>query len=255
MSDGSEAVRIAAVRAAARSNDSEMPATLIELHTATTSVKVRSIIRDVLLARPATARRWLEAVAGGRIEAAATPLEQIRRVAFFGDKQLDALVAKHWGKLAGASRGEKLAEVRRLNNDLRAGAGNIESGRELFKKNCATCHQLFGEGTKIGPDLTTANRKDRNYLLVSLVDPSSVIRKEYVNLVVHTTDGRVLTGLPITRDDAGVTLVNEKNERINLSSGDIDELHESPVSMMPDDLYRKFKPQALRDLFAYLQSR
>ena len=28
----------------------------------------------------------------------------------------------------------------------------------------------------------------------------------------------------------------------------------SPVSMMPEDLYRKLKPQELRDLFAYLQS-
>jgi putative heme-binding domain-containing protein len=43
----------------------------------------------------------------------------------------------------------------------------------LFRKHCATCHKLFDEGEAIGPDLTHANRKDRDYLLVSIVDPSA----------------------------------------------------------------------------------
>ena len=46
----------------------------------------------------------------------------------------------------------------------------------------------------VGPDLTHANRADRNYLLVSIVDPSSVIRREYVSYRLETKDGRVLTG-------------------------------------------------------------
>lgn len=65
-----------------------------------------------------------------------------------------APVTKHWGKLQGSTREEKLAEVRRLNNDLRAGQGDTLVGRAVFKKHCAVCHQLFGQGKKIGPDLT-----------------------------------------------------------------------------------------------------
>ena len=106
----------------------------------------------------------------------------------------------------------------------------------------------------LGPDLTSANRGDRDYLLVSLVDPSSVIRKEYVSLIVQTRDGRVVTGLPMGRDDSGITLRTAKNEQIVIATSDVDEVRESPVSLMPDDLYRQFKPQELRDLFAYLQA-
>ena len=52
----------------------------------------------------------------------------------------------------------------------------------------------------------------------------------------------------------GCDACQRKNERINVSAGDIEELRESPVSMMPDNLYQKLKPQELRDLFTYLQS-
>jgi putative heme-binding domain-containing protein len=112
---------------------------------------------------------------------------------------------------------------------------------------------LFGEGTKLGPELTSANRRDRDFLLISLVDPNSVIRKEYVSIVVVTKDGRILTGLPSARNEAGVTLVNTKNEQVMIPTGEIEEMHESPTSMMPIDLYRQLTPQNLRDLFAFLQ--
>ena len=102
--------------------------------------------------------------------------------------------------------------------------------------------------------LTTANRNDRQYLLVSLVDPSSVIRKEYLSVVVRTTDGRVLTGLPADRSDGGLTLIDAKNKRIEIPASQIQETRVSPVSLMPDNLYRELTPQQLRDLFAHLQS-
>ena len=163
------------------------------------------------------------------------------------------MVAKHWGKLQSNTREEKLAEVRRLNNDLRAAEGNADLGHELFKRHCAVCHQLFGEGTKIGPDLTSANRQDRDFLLLSLVDPNNVIRKEFVSVVIQTTSGRILTGLPTDRNESTITLADSKGEKIEVANSEIEELHDSTVSLMPENLYLQLGPQELRDLFAYLQ--
>ncbi|MCA9099079.1 MAG: c-type cytochrome, partial [Planctomycetaceae bacterium] len=252
--NSSEKVRIAGLQVLGHFDDPQIAARLIKLHQSTESESLKSQIRDVLLGRAGSARAWVEAVERKEIPASVTPLEQIRRVALLGDEELDSLVTKHWGKLQGVSREEKLAEVRRLNNDVRAALGNPKLGKDLFKKHCAGCHQLFGEGAKVGPDLTTANRQDRDFLLVSLVDPSSVIRKEYVSAVIVTRSGRVVTGLPIARDDSSITLVDSKSEKLVLPMSEVEELNESPVSLMPDDLYRQFKPQELRDLFAYLQS-
>lgn len=248
------AVRAAALQVLARSDDPRITVQLIALHQSENDGPLNSQIRDLLLTRPASALAWLQAVDRGEIAPSATPTEQIRRVALFGDEKLDALVARHWGKLQGATREERLAEVRRLNNDLRAASGDPDEGHQIFKKHCASCHQLFGEGAKVGPDLTTANRMDRDFLLISLVDPNSVIRKEYVSVVIQTTVGRVLTGLPVARTDSTLTLVDSKGDKQDVATSEIDQLHESPVSLMPDNLYHQFTPQQLRDLFAYLQS-
>lgn len=253
-SDQSDAVRGAALQILSRSDDTRIVSQLIALHQLHQDSPLNSAIRDVLLGRPESAKAWLLGVDRGEISAAATPVEQIRRIALFGDVTLDALVTKHWGKLQGNTKEEKLAEVRRLNNDLRAATGDRVAGQVLFKKQCASCHQLFGEGAKVGPDLTTANRQDKDFLLISLVDPSSVIRKEYVSVVIQTTSGRVVTGLPIARTDASITLADAEGKRQEVPVSEVDELQDSPVSLMPDNLYRQLTPQQLRDLFAYLQS-
>lgn len=250
-----EAVCAAALKLFTGLDEPRIAQRLIELHRTIASETLRSRIRDVLLARPSSARIWLEKVDRGEIAVTETPLEQIRRIAYFRDSQLDALVFRHWGKLEGTTREEKLAEVRRLNNDLRSARGDPVRGQQLFQKQCATCHQLFGQGAKIGPDLTTANRRDRDFLLVSLVDPSSVIRKEFVSIVLHTTTGRVLTGLPVARNAAAITLVDAQGVRQVIPTAEIEELQDSPVSLMPENLYQQLKPQELRDLFAYLQSK
>ena len=253
-SDQPIALRSAALQILSRSEDARIAPQLVALHRRHPDSPLNSSLRDVLLGRPASAMAWLSAVDHGEIAAASTPVEQIRRVALFGDPMLDALVTRHWGRLQGATREEKLAEVRRLNNDLRAGDGDRIAGQKVFQKQCASCHSLFGEGSKIGPDLTTANRLDRDFLLISLVDPSSVIRKEYVSVVIRTTSGRVLTGLPVARTDASITLANTKGEKQEIPASEIDELQDSPTSLMPENLYRQFTPHELRDLFAYLQS-
>ena len=248
-----EAVRVAVLRLLGRFEDPRVASLLMELHRMSSSDALKTQIRQILLSRKSFALAWLTAVDRGDVAATLTPAEQIQQVSLLEDAGLDSLVRKHWGQL-GTSRGEKLAEVRRLSNDLRAAPGDAAAGQAIFKKNCANCHQLFGEGVKLGPDLTTANRKDRDFMLISLVDPSSVIRKEFSSFIVQTKDGRVLNGLALARDDDGLVLVNAKNEKTMISSSDIEELRESQVSLMPDDLYRQLKPDEIRNLFAYLES-
>ena len=92
-------------------------------------------------------------------------------------------------------------------------------------------------------------------MLVSLVDPSSVIRKEFVSVVIQTTNGRILTGLAVDRNDASITLADTKGEKQVVAISEIEDLLDSNISLMPDNLYLQWRPQELRDLFAYLQSK
>ncbi len=217
------------------------------------SVPVRTVARGILFGRPDWVRKLLASVDRGEIPATDIQTDELRRVALYNDPQLDAQVRKRWGNIRAGTPEEKLADIRRMTNDLRAAGGRPSHGHDLFKKTCATCHSLFGEGNRIGPDLTTANRKDRDYLLVSIVDPSVQIRKEYLAYVVTTNDGRVVTGLITEQSPASITLVGPKNERTTIRRGDIEEIRESPQSLMPERLLDPLKPQELRDLFSYLQ--
>lgn len=246
-------VRTAALRLLAQHDTEQTIPVLLQQLKQEASPALRSQLIDALVARPASASAWLNLIDKGELAADSATLEQVRRIALLKDESLNATVAKHWGRLQSASPEEKLAEVRRLNNDLRAASGDSQAGQLLFRKHCAVCHQLFGEGAKVGPELTTANRKDRDFLLVSLVDPSSVIRREYVSLVIQTTDGRVVTGLPAERSESEITLVDSKGEKQTLAVSQIEELQDSSVSLMPENLYRQFSPQQLRDLFAWIQ--
>jgi putative heme-binding domain-containing protein len=214
---------------------------------------VKTRVRSALLSRRPWAALLLRAVETGRVPAAELSTDELALVAAHGDKNLDALVRKHWGNVRGAMPEEKLAEVRRFNNDLRAGPGNARAGRELFTKHCAACHRLNGEGGAVGPDLTHANRSDRDFLLVSLVDPSAVIRKEYLSYTAETHDGRLVTGVMTAQSPTTVTLTNAKAEATTLKRDEITSLRESPVSLMPEGLLTPLKAQELRDLFAYLQ--
>jgi putative membrane-bound dehydrogenase-like protein len=246
-------VRLAAIAGFARTaNDAEAAELLAAYGRLPGAVKTR--VRSAMLSRRGWAALLLHAVETGRVPATDFATDELAAVAAHGDKDLDTVVRKLWGNVRGPTPGEKLAEVRRFNNDLRAGPGDANAGKVLFTKHCAACHRLNGEGGAVGPDLTHANRGDRDFLLLSLVDPSAVIRKEYLSYTAETHDGRLVTGVITAQTPGTVTLTNAKAEAITLKRDQIASLRESPVSLMPEGLLTPLKPQELRDLFAYLQA-
>jgi putative heme-binding domain-containing protein len=248
-----EPVRLAALAALARAGEETVSAEILTSYaTLPQSLKPRAI--DILVARPASGARLVEAVRSGLIPQADVSTEHLRRLAAHDSAELADAVTSLWGKVRAATPEERLAVVRRLNNDLRAAAGDPAAGKSLFTEHCATCHKLHGEGNQVGPDLTTANRGDRDYLLVSLVDPSANIRKEYLSHVAQTVDGRVLTGIVVDETDAELTLLDANNQRQRLAKADLETLEPAAISLMPEGILEKLNPGQLRDIFSYLQA-
>jgi putative membrane-bound dehydrogenase-like protein len=217
------------------------------------SSSLRGRAQTLLCNRPASARAFLEAVDKGRINPKEVSFDQVRRILLHHDAEIQRLVEKHWGKIGQEPPGQRRARINSVKHMLGTGTGDPYRGKQFFQTKCATCHTLFGEGAKIGPDLTGTDRRNRDFLVTSVVDPSAVIRNEYVAYVVATTNGRVLNGLVTEATPQTVTLVDAKNERTTLARQDIEEMKPSPQSLMPEKLLDDLDEQQIRDLFAYLQ--
>jgi putative heme-binding domain-containing protein len=105
---------------------------------------------------------------------------------------------------------------------------------------------------EVGPDITRNGRNDFEQLISNVLDPSAVIGPAYQAVAVLTDDGRVVTGLPIEQTDQRIVLKLQggKTEVLNMDS--VEQIKQSSVSLMPEDLEQQATEQELADLFAYL---
>ncbi len=197
-----EAIKLAALDVLAAYDNPSVTAALMETY-ATATNDVRHRIRDILFSRPGTAIAFLHSIDSEKVKGDDIPIDQLRRLSLHNNAQIDSLVRKHWGNIGPGSTEEKLATMRRFNNDLRADDGKPAAGKALFEKNCGVCHQLFGHGNKIGPDLTPANRSDRAALLANIGrsergDPPRIYelrRRHDIGPRTDRSDGRAGWGL------------------------------------------------------------
>jgi putative membrane-bound dehydrogenase-like protein len=212
----------------------------------------------VLLSRAGWAVKLLSAVDTGKFLKTTITLDDARTAAALNDPAVTALVEKIWGKITPATPGEKLARINWLAIAVgRLGKPDLAAGKALFTQHCASCHVMHGEGGKVGPDLTTADRKNTKYMLTQIVDPSSYIRPEYVQHAVTTTDGRKLLGIVSEQTADGITLLNvvdNKPVKTVVPKGQIDDVKPLPTSLMPEKLLDPLTDEQVRDLLGYLAS-
>jgi putative heme-binding domain-containing protein len=219
------------------------------------AIKKRSV--QFMVARPNWALQLLKQFDAGKFPKTDLTVDHARAAVGLGDKAVTALVEKHFGKLAPVTAGEKQARIGGLNIALNKEKGEPVRGKVLFTKHCAACHLLHGEGGKVGPDLTTADRKNRMYLLTNIIDPSGYIRPEYVTYSVLTRDDRKLSGIATDSAGESITLVSVVNDQVvktTVAKADIAEMLPSPVSLMPEKLLDTLSEAQVADLFAYLAS-
>ncbi len=160
-----------------------------------------------------------------------------------------------WGTIRETSA-DSQEQMARLKQELTPAAlrrADASHGRATFQKTCAACHTLFGEGGKIGPDLTGSDRANVDYVLQNIVDPSAVLGKDYRQTVVLTDDGRVVSGLIENETDSALT-IRTINDTIIVPIDSIESRVLSDKSMMPDRLLEPLPGEAVRDLVAYLAS-
>jgi putative heme-binding domain-containing protein len=154
--------------------------------------------------------------------------------------------------------------VKRLGNVIRpetilALKGDSGRGRKLFFEasgvQCRNCHRIGGQGTEVGPDLDQIGKKyDRAAILDHILFPSKQIDEKYLAYLVETKQGRVYTGLLVSKDANKVVLKDATNKRIEVPASDIEVLAAQQTSLMPELLLRELTAEQVADLTAFLNS-
>lgn len=215
----------------------------------------QSAAETLLSSRKSWSRELLEAIDAGRVDAHRLKPEVIRKMTVHRDERLAELIAKHYPNVKGASTAEMQAQISRLSAVLKlAKGGNPYKGKQLFGASCAKCHLLFGEGGRIGPDLTTFKRDDWLNVLINIVNPSAEIREGFEQVLIVTRDGRAVSGFRCDQDQRVLVLRGVDGQNVTVARSEIEEIIPQPKSLMPEGLLSGLKDQDVQDLFAYLRS-
>ncbi len=207
---------------------------------------------ELLTQRAAWAKDLLTAVGEKKIPATAINLNQARRLKDLKDEQLTKLLAANWGQVREGrdpNREQYIAEMKSL---IRKSPGDEAAGERAFKKVCAQCHKIYGEGAEVGPDITRNGRNDFTQLLSNVFDPSLVIGAGYRSYTVITNGGRVLNGLLAEDSPQRVVLKVQGGKQEVIARSDIDEFNVSEISLMPEQVEKQLTQQEIVDLFAFI---
>ena len=175
---------------------------------------------------------------------------QLRRVVGSGFLEI-------WGPLQ-KENSENLRAIEHYKEWLtaeRMATGDLLKGKQGFQTQCASCHNLYGNGGNIGPELTGANRTDVAYLLSNIMDPSGVVQDDYKLVTLTTTDGRTYLGNVINENTRNLTLRVIGQEPVVISQSSIQSRDVSERSMMPEGLLDHLSENEIIDLFSYLMSK
>lgn len=170
-------------------------------------------------------------------------------------KQHSATFKSAYGDLAELSK-DKEALINKykglLTTDI-VNRGNASKGRAVYQRTCSPCHVMYGEGGKIGPELTGSNRADLDYILLNMLDPSGDIPDAYKLVSITTKGGQLLAGTIAEEDDQRIVL-NMVGLPTTVLKSDIQSREIAPISMMPEGLIQTLKNAEVIDLVKYLRS-
>lgn len=248
----SDTLRADAIRATASYDDAALADTLLDRY-ASFSTEEKLEVVHALSSRPSHGTQLVEAIKNGDVPREDVPAyiaRLLQRVV--GNRFLEV-----WGPVEGDSPEIAVAfdRLKKLLVDEAFVNADKRKGRELFNQTCFACHQLYGEGGQVGPDLTGSNRTDINYLLGNILTPSAVIKEDYKMTMVFTHDGQVYSGVVVSETNRQLTLrVASGQEPVSIPKSQIADRELTDLSMMPDGLIDHLSDPEVIDLIAYLRS-
>ncbi len=210
---------------------------------------VRSEILDLAGGKPMLARAVLDGVEAGEVPVTDLDARRAARWMAMVDMELAGRAKKLLAACIPAPRDGVIAQYQ----GTALAGGDALRGREVFARNCASCHRVEGQGKDVGPDISDTRTKTAEMLLGDILDPNRAIDGAYVAQTVTTVDGRVRAGVIQGAAGGAIRLVLPDGKVEDLARGDIEEIVSTGKSLMPEGLEKTISPEQMADLIRYLK--
>jgi putative heme-binding domain-containing protein len=214
---------------------------------------------------------WFDASAklgGGRSTFGYIVAARERFIASFPIADRDALAKRILQPLVAASapleltsrpfvREWKLDELVQL-VEQSAAPRKFHAGRRMFSAaSCYNCHRIAGEGSSVGPDLTTVGRRfGVRDLMRAIVEPSHEISDQYQQMV-FVAGGKTYVGRITNVAQQSVSISTDMldpKKSVEIPRIEIEEQRPSDISVMPAGLLNTLSAEEVLDLTAFLRA-
>jgi putative membrane-bound dehydrogenase-like protein len=150
---------------------------------------------------------------------------------------------------------QKVQELMRQRRDgfLKAKT-DPDLGGKIFEKSCAICHQLRGQGAKVGPQLDGIGIRGLERLLEDTLDPSRNVDQAFRQTTLTLKNGQVVNGLVLREEGAVLVLADQLGKDIRVLKANIEERTVSPLSPMPSNFADQVSEADFYNLLAFLLS-
>jgi putative heme-binding domain-containing protein len=128
----------------------------------------------------------------------------------------------------------------------------VKAGKKAFATHCAACHQIGGEGGKVGPNLDGIGNRGLDRLLEDILDPNRNVDAAFRATTLDLADGRSLTGLLLREEGAVYILADAEGKEQRIPKDDVEKKTVTAMSPMPVNVAEKIPEDEFYHLLAYL---
>jgi putative heme-binding domain-containing protein len=214
-----------------------------------TSAK-RTVI-ETLASRKSYARALAKVMGEGKVAKEEIPAYVARNLYSMLGKSFE----KVYGKVeqVSADKDKLIAKYKSMVLSSDVSKADASNGRAIYKRTCGACHVMYGEGGKIGPELTGSNRSDLDYFLLNVLAPSYDVPEGYRMVIITSKDGQVSVG-NVIEENANKVVLNMVGQQSVIAKTDVKTRVTSKISMMPEGLLLTLKDPEILDLIKYLRT-
>lgn len=242
-------IQLEAVESLGKRREAEIAGDLISVWS-TSSPTVRRKVLTALLDEISRTMRLLDAIADGAIKTGEMPRETRQAL----QQHASIEVRKRAGEVLKEQIDVNRQAVIDAYRSAAAKDGIVDNGRQLFAKNCATCHRAESQGHLVGPEMASVANKSREDLLIAILDPNRESQPNYHIYNALTTQGKVVSGILVSETPSAIVLRQADARETTVFRETIETLQATGVSLMPVGLEKQLTPEQMADLLSYVQS-